>query len=176
MKYVNGKALLVALAALATIFISSCGNKCDFGPENWTHFVPKDTARQWVRNYLAKYDSDTSNRNSTNLIERRYCSNLFSLGRADDFKQGKWMMGTMMCQDSVIGFRIYYGLKTPQSNTIIPILVGVASGTNNDVYWKKPIKTNDIKASFKGATTEEVVMDISQKIPPPMSIGNVNLF
>lgn len=177
MKYLNSKALLVAIAAVTTIFISSCGNHCDFGPEDWTHFVKRDTAHKWVRNYLDRYGGDTAQR-KMDIKLRKFCSNLFSLGRGDDFKNGKWMMGNMMCRDSVIGFRIYYGLKTPQNDTIIPILVGITA-SYNDVYWNKPAASSTVITTAKfqgGGGTEEGVMDISQKIPPPMQIGSRNLF
>ncbi|MDX1938829.1 MAG: hypothetical protein SFU21_17030, partial [Flavihumibacter sp.] len=103
--------------------------------------------------YDLKYRSADGRRDSNNLRQFAY---------ADDYKRGKWMMGTMMAKNNVTGFRIYYGRKF--NDSLVPILVGIDT-LGNDVYWKKPIEksslTNEIKLSY-----EEGAMDMSQKSPP----------
>lgn len=172
--------LLLVFTVISTVLLTACNKKCncDLGPEDWTHFIPKDSAQRWINNYKARYVSDTA------ASHAGICANLLMLGRGDDFKHGKWMMGSMMCRDSVIGFRIYYGIKTNAPNSIIPILVGVAVGTYNDVYWKKPKaisslsrqKTIFLPGDDLSTTTIDGAMDLSQKIPPPMSAGSINMF
>jgi hypothetical protein len=161
------KLFLSLIAAGLVLLNTSCGRHCDFGPEDWTHFIKKDSAKRWIKNYRAKYVVDS-------LAGPGTCTtNLLLLGKGDDFKFGKFMMGTMMCRKEVKGFRIYYGIKSG-TDSIIPILVGISHG-NSDVYWKRVIKTKGEKLSFLPPIEEEGAMDVSQKIPPPMSVAPPNM-
>lgn len=175
--------LFIGIVLVGTVLLTGCTKKCNcnLGAEDWSHFIRKDTAQVWINNYKARYINDTT-------AHAGNCANLLMLGQGDDFKKGKWMMGSMMCRDSVIGFRIYYGIKTNVPDSIIPILVGV-DNLYNDVYWKKKVPINTLaainpfaKQNFAptgddGTTiTIDGAMDLSQKIPPPMSAGTINMF
>jgi hypothetical protein len=159
------RTFLIPAMVLSLAVLTSCGKKCDFGPEDWSHFIPKDTAQNWINRYWDKYHSHAGRIDSANL---------FLLGYADDFKHGKWMMGNMMCRDTVAGFRIYYGIKP--SDSIVPILVGLTS-SGNDVYWRKPIGSSAVATQVSTPTTyTEGAMDMSQKSPPPPMNATTTLF
>ncbi len=148
------KTLLIA-AAFISVLLVACNPSPDFGPEDWTHFIPKDTAAVWIDRYDAKHQSIAGRKDSNNLLLLSY---------ADDFNRGKWMMGTMMAKKNVKGFRIYYGIKFTDS--IVPILVGLDTA-GNDLYWNKPNKGSAIAAQTGPGQTIEGAMDMSQKSPPP---------
>lgn len=163
---------VVMAAVVTSLLLVSC-KKNQFGndSEKWFHFINKDTAAAWVARYDAKHE---------NSAGRADTNNLRLLSYADDFKKGKWMMGTMMSRKEVVGFRIYHGIRP--DGVIVPILVGL-DVKGNDIYWKKektsPSSNTKSKIGTQAADPvddeyEYGAMDMSQKAPPPpMNMNSV---
>lgn len=147
--------LLSLTAVLALLLLVGCEPPNDFGPENWAHFVRKDSAQIWINRYDAKLFSADGRRDSNNLRLLSY---------ADDFDQGKWMMGTMMSRKEATGFRVYYGIKS--NDSIVPILVGIDKD-GNDLYWNKPVSVAVAAQAGGTGSTELGALDMSRKPPPP---------
>lgn len=144
---------LVMAAAVTSVLLISC-KKNQFGDQDWSHFVTKDSAVVWVARYDAKHEDS---------VGRADVRNLRLLSYADDFNKGKWMMGSMMARKDVVGFRIYYGIKA--NGNIVPILVGLDK-KGNDVYWQQKKPKSPVTAGGADEYTDGA-MDMSQKSPPP---------